>query len=476
MDQERGFNIVLVIVDQMRSDAIGKATPNLNGLMQTGLSFSNCYCASPLCSPSRNSLITGLFPGQHGVCGNMGDPIPEALRHDTYAKHLQASGYSTAYVGKHHYVDRYGLSVDLVDDDELISDYGYDFVWQVGDVAEERHNEDRFTKELSRLGMLDEWRHNVSASYVSEQSPELTTDGHIGDRACAHLQELCSRERPFLLTVGFVGPHGPHWSPKPWCDMFSADDVSTPFNTSARVGIGPSLYDSADLAAPQAPDDPETIAEFRRQRASALGQVAFIDKMVGDLVAVLHESSRFEDTLVVFISDHGNMMGDHGLAGKRFFYDSSARVPLILSGAGIQTDLRADFHVRKELVSGVDLYPTILSAARIADSRGRTKREGIDLLGLLSGRKRTRDVVYSELGTSIMVRNARWKLVFDPQQGGTIALFNMVSDASESENLAGNPDYADITAHLTERMLSRAILQTHYTHSKEHMNLQSVRV
>ena len=132
----------------MRSDALGRATPTLNALARRGVRFENCYCAATLCSPSRNSIVTGLFPGQHGVCGNMGEPIAADLRADTCPRHLQELGYHTAYVGKHHYIDRSGLAYDLVEDDPLLREYGYDHVWQVGDVADARSGADRFTRHL----------------------------------------------------------------------------------------------------------------------------------------------------------------------------------------------------------------------------------------------------------------------------------------------------------------------------------------
>ena len=177
----------------MRADALGRATPTLNALARRGLRFENCYCAATLCSPSRNSIITGLFPGQHGVCGNMGEPIVTELRADTYARHLQELGYHTAYVGKHHYIDRSGLEYDLVEDDRLLREYGYHHVWQVGDVVDARHGADRFTRHLADRGLLEEWRSKLGAEYVAGSDPADTTDGYIGESAVRYLQSYEGR-------------------------------------------------------------------------------------------------------------------------------------------------------------------------------------------------------------------------------------------------------------------------------------------
>ena len=176
-------HIIFILTDQMRADALGQATPNLNALAQSGVRFENNYCAAPLCSPSRNSIVCGKHPTGHGVCGNMGEVVSLEERADTYPHRLQSAGYHTAYIGKHHYVDRYGLGVDLVDDDPLIQSFGYDHVWQVGDVAEARHNADRFTRYLEQKGKLTEWRENVSEAYVAQSDLIDTTDGYIGNCA-----------------------------------------------------------------------------------------------------------------------------------------------------------------------------------------------------------------------------------------------------------------------------------------------------
>ena len=459
----------------MRADALGRATPTLNALARRGLRFENCYCAATLCSPSRNSIITGLFPGQHGVCGNMGEPIVTELRADTYARHLQELGYHTAYVGKHHYIDRSGLEYDLVEDDRLLREYGYHHVWQVGDVVDARHGADRFTRHLADRGLLEEWRSKLGAEYVAGSDPADTTDGYIGQSAVRYLQSY-EGDAPLFLTVGFVGPHGPYWTPEPYASLFAPEEVAEPVGIRGRVRSGSDLYAAQDLARKASLDDRATVDRFRRQRAASLGMVAFIDHQIDRLLQVLAERGWLEDTLVVFTSDHGNLLGDHGLEGKRFFHEPVSRVPLLMAGPGMSADRRVGVTVARELVSGVDLYPTFLDAAGAARPGGDRAREGISVLGLLRGQVAPRPEVFSELGTAMMVRDAHNKLVYDPEQGGVLELYDLRRDPWELHNLAGSADHRHVEAELVDRMLARMIRLTHYSHLKERINFQRVRV
>ena len=113
-------NIILILTDHFRPDAVGTSTPTLLSLAKKGIEFANAYCASPLCQHARASIITGKFPSQHGICGNQADPIHPDLRATTFMRNLQELGYYTALIGKHHFLDRFGLGMDVTADDEQI--------------------------------------------------------------------------------------------------------------------------------------------------------------------------------------------------------------------------------------------------------------------------------------------------------------------------------------------------------------------
>jgi len=230
-------NIILILTDHFRRDAVGPSTPNLQALAAEGTLFENAYCAAPLCQPARCSLITGMFPSQHGVCGNQSPPIPDALRDNTFMHRLRDAGYFTAMIGKHHYIDRYGLGVDLRDDNDEIGRYGFDHVFQVAD------------------------------------------------------------ERPFYLNLSFIGPHPPFWHP--------GELRHDPDGMPPPLGV---------------PDN----AADRRRRAHYMEKCSLIDRYIGRLVEALKKKGIYENTVIVFTSDHGENAGDFGIWDKRFFYEHIA--------------------------------------------------------------------------------------------------------------------------------------------------------
>jgi len=449
-------NILFVTTDHLRCDVAGmeSVAPNVNSLADRGVEFANSYCASPLCMPSRNCIVTGQFPSQHGVCGNMSDPLDADQRADTYMNHLQGAGYHTALVGKHHYIDCYNLEMDVVDEnDDEIASYGYDHVWQVLDDGENLHNDDRFTRHLEDLGELDRYRRLQGEGADCPYAPERVADGYIGEQSVAFLEEY-DRGEPFYLHASFVGPHPPyHWVPEEF-------DVFDPEDAPPVVGV----------------DDPEERQAVRETRAKYMGKVALIDHYVGELLDALENKGMLEDTLVVFTSDHGDMLGDDGIFDKRHFHEQSVGVPLVVAGAGIDPNEsdRLGGITRKELVNNVDLYPTFLDAAGVDEVHGNAERSGQSLLPVANGTaEHRRDAVFSELGTTMMVRDASHKLVFDPERGGVWKLFDIRSDPAERENIAGDPSAP--TRQLTERLCARLVRQTNYTHEKEQMRVQEVR-
>lgn len=448
-------NILFILTDHCRPDALGKATPNVNSLANRGVKFENCYSASPLCQPARASIVTGKPLTHHGVCGNMSEPISMEERQDTFMQHLKEEGYRTALIGKHHYYDRYNIGMDVTDDDEDIKGYGYDHVWQVVDVGESRHNEDRYTKKLSEKGKLQERRRELrknGAAYVSQLDKSESVDGYIGEKSVEYIKSY-SGNSPLFLNVGFVGPHPPYWVPREF-DVYSPEDMS----------------------APKGVNNPAEIERTKRIRAKYLGKVAFIDHYVGKLSDALEEKGMLENTLIVFTSDHGDNLGDYGIRDKRFFYEQSVKVPLVMAGPEIEINRRLGGTICKALVSNIDLYATFLDAAGCQNIHGKSQREGISLLEIANGSGNLRREVYSELGTSMMVRGANWKLVFDPEQDGVQYLFNLRRDSDELDNLAGVAGYRDIETKLIEKLLSRLIRMTHYTHDKEQRRVQRVRV
>ena len=453
-------NIVLIIADHFRPDFITPAyTPNLTALAADGVCFASAYCAAPLCQPSRNCIITGQFPSQHGVCGNQTPPIMAQLRDDTFMSRLQRGGYHTALVGKHHYIDRYGIGMDITDDDEELKSYGFDDVLQVCDDGENQHNDDRYTQYLASNGMLETFRSEYKTGTAAYRHPfeaDDTADGFIGRKGIDFVRNW-SGEGPFYLNIGFIGPHPPYWHP------------------------GELEFDPQEMTPPLGVPDS---ANTRERRAHFAQKCRLIDRYVGDLRTALAEKKLAENTVIIFTSDHGDCLGDFGIWDKRFFYEQSVGVPLIMAGPGVPRGERMNGpRVCRHLVSHVDLYPTITALAGAdegpppADSSPRLdRRAGMDLRAAFDATgPDLRRAVFAELGTAVMVRTAGWKLVYDAEQGGVSYLYNLRNDPHELHNLAGVAGYEAVSAELVETILSHRIGLTQFTHAKEEQRFQRVR-
>ena len=436
-------NIILILTDQLRRDGLGNHTPNLMRLAAEGVRFANAYCVAPLCQPARTSLITGLYPSFTGICGNQSEPIQPELRDDTFMRHLQRAGYYTALIGKHHYIDRYGIGMDVTEDDEEIRCYGFDHVFQVVDDGENEHNDDEYTRYLRSKGLLEAFREALrnesSACQPHPFEPDDTVDGFIGLHGVRFVEQY-TREQPFYLNLSFIGPHPPYWHPGYL--TISLQDVPAPIGAA---------------------DDPAV----RERRAHYLQRVALIDGYVGRLMEALSRRAMLDSTVIIFTSDHGDMLGDFGHWDKRFMYEPSIGVPLILWGVGIPHGERHNGpRVSKILASHLDLYPTVLRLAGIEPPRDR-RRPGRDLSSILRGDTAPHDAVYGELATTAMIRTGNWKLVFDPDQGGVQYLFNLAVDPKEQQNLAGVAGYEHVTMDLLAQLLGHRMRLSQFTHVKE---------
>lgn len=453
-------NIMLILTDQFRPDALQYVqTPHLCALAQRGVTFANAYCASPLCQPSRTSLVHGSYPTSHGVCGNMNTPLAEAEREDTYPRHLQRAGYTTALIGKHHHIDRWRAGVDIAEDDDAVQSFGYDHVLQVDD--DHLTNQDAYTRFLDARGKLEAFQEmTCSGKYdPTAFTVEEFDDGFIGEQAVAYIERY-AQDAPFYLHVGFLGPHPPYWVPEPYASQYHPEASPAP-----KVPVSATE------------PDPRTVARAQRARAQYFGRIALIDAYVGRIVSALAQRGILDNTLIIFTADHGDLIGDYDIFDKRYFYEQSVRVPLIIAGPGVELNPRLGARTCRELVSGVDLYPTCLHVAGMTagQENNRVRREGISLLDLANDRVAPRSAVFSELGTQMMVRDANWKFVYDAEGDGAQALFNLRRDPEELDNLAGVAGYEAVEARYTRMLLSRLIRLTHTTQEKERERLQRVR-
>jgi len=453
-------NIIFIMVDQMRPDhLIGPTTPNLSTLSEGGVRFIHNYTASPLCQPSRISIITGLYPSQTKIYGNQTGPLSDELRDNTFMNELQKAGYYTGFIGKHHYIDRYATGTNVIQADaDEIKKYGFNYVVQVADISEHipnsNHSEnvDDYIYYLREKGLEKTYFDNIRSGIRSGIHPlksEDTEDGFIGLTARDFIDNY-NKNVPFYLSVSFISPHPPYVVPEEF--------ISTkPEDTVAPLG---------------GIDNKAT----RLKRARYKDMVSQVDFYVGKIIKSLKEREFSDNTVIIFTADHGDNLGDYGIWDKRYFYEQSAGVPLFISGKGIPgKDIRIGNIQSKALVSSLDIYPTIMNLAGVDISD--RKLPGKNLLNIIKGNNEDlRSAVFSQLGTLVMIRTARWKMVFDPEEGGTYYLFNLINDPKELNNLAGVAGYESITADLTKKLLSFYIGLNQSTQMKEQLRLQKVRV
>ena len=505
-------NILVFVTDQQRADwlsCMGNSqlhTPNIDAIAARGTVFKRAYCNNPVCMPSRATLWTGLTPRGHGVRCNgidLADDIP------TLPQILRGNGYKTISVGKIH------LKCWQVGEDKLpgVRPDPARFpegeqIWREhratrlpdGYMGLERthfigfHGADVYGEYLDELAARHPaacaaftGRHSLKPSLrpmdnvYSSILPELYYNNWIADKSIEEL-DACGDGRPFFMWCSFPDPHFPFCPPQPYASMFDPRDMPPPIDGNADHAAQNELcrpeYYRANGRTPfdGGPTSltPEQLAETK---ALAWGMVKSIDDSVGRVMAHLEKRGRLEDTIVVFLSDHGELMGDHGLYCKGpYHYEGLIRVPLIIAAPGMPRAQESD-----ALVSLLDFMPTMLSLAGIEYPQGDVpdwrgpfagqdiyqdvpRLPGCDLTPVLTGEKRAvQDSVLVEDDEDIrqvMVRTLvteRYKLnVYAGKGYGE--LFDLARDPMETENLWDAPAAAAKKAELMEQLAAKIIL------------------
>ncbi|APH71479.1 choline-sulfatase [Aquibium oceanicum] len=439
-------NILIVMVDQLNGTLFpdGPAdflhAPNLKALAARSARFANNYTASPLCAPGRASFMSGQLPSRTRVYDNAGE-FPSAI--PTYAHHLRTAGYHTVLSGKMHFVgpdQLHGLEERLTTDI-----YPADFGW---------------TPDYRKPGeRIDWWYHNlgsVTGAGVAEISNQMEYDDEVCFHAGQKLYDFARgstdpNRRPWCLTVSFTHPHDPYVSRRKYWDLYEDCAALEP-----EVGFIPfeeqdphsrRLYVASDY--PAYDITPEMV---RRSRRGYFANISYLDDKVGELLDVLTRTRMLDDTLILFCSDHGDMLGERGLWFKMSFFEGSSRVPLMIAGKGIAPGLHTT------PVSNLDICPTLCELAGIDMGAIMPWTDGQSLVPMLAGQERSEPVVmeYAAEGSNaplVAIREGRWKFVhceIDPPQ-----LFDLVADPQERENLAADPAHAGMVAAFMEKVRAR---------------------
>ena len=431
-------NILFILVDQMTPFLTGPygqraaITPNIDRLARGGVVFDNAYCNAPLCVPSRMSMFSGRLPNAIESWDNASELKAET---PTMMHHLRRAGYHTAVSGKTHFIgpDQYhGFNERLT---PCIYPTHFQFMhpWSKGAYWIQGTS---IQVGLASLG-------------ASEVNGQLAFDElafhHATDKLRDHA--LTARDRPLFLNVSFTQPHDPYRAPKKYLDMYRNVEIPMPAPHDDIRKLSPTyewvrIVHGLDKETPS----PEKVREARR---CYLAMCTWLDDKLGQMLGELERLGMAQDTLVVFASDHGDMMGEKGQWFKRLYLEWSARIPLILSWAGkIPAGKRVDAPV-----SLVDLMPTFAEAA---GAQVGTRMDGRSLLPLIDGREdgRGREVIGDYCGEATiepirMVRRGRFKYIATNNHAPQ--LYDLAKDPGETVNAAGRSEYAAAEKELRAR-------------------------
>ncbi|MGH6943212.1 MAG: choline-sulfatase, partial [Geminicoccaceae bacterium] len=401
--------------------------PHVARLADEGVVFENAYCNSPLCAPSRCSMMAGRLPSRIGTYDNASE-FPASV--PTLAHGLRAQGYRTCLAGKMHFVgpDQLHGFEERLTTDIYPADFGWTPDW---DRPEER---------------IDWWYHNMASvkqAGIAEATNQLDFDDQTGFQARRFLADHArsGRERPFFLTVSFTHPHDPYAIRKAYWDRYAATPIDPP-------RVAPVPFERMDphsqrLVRVSALDEVLITADdVQRARRAYYGAISYVDDQVGELLRALETFGLMRDTVVIFTSDHGEMLGERGLWYKMCFFEWAVRVPLIFFAPGRFAARRVP-----ALVSLVDLLPTLRDLGKPpSGAAAAIEHDGASLVPALEGSAPTERTVQGEylaegaLAPIFMIRRGPWKYVWsepDPPM-----LFDLARDPDELDNLAAAPEHA----------------------------------
>lgn len=438
-------NIVMIQADQLAAAALGAygndvvKTPHMDALAAEGVVFERAYCNSPLCAPSRASMMTGMLPSEIGAYDNAAD-FPASV--PTFAHLLRATGYRTALIGRMHFIgpdqlhgfeqrlttDIYPATLDMVPD------------WTA--------------PSSERLA----WYHDTCSVFTAGATVATVQrdfDDEVTFRSLRHLNDLARHRgnEPFLLVASFIHPHDPYEPPVEHWERYADVEIDDPrLPAVAFENLDPHSQRLQRMSGfDRKMPDAEQVRHARRAYYAA---VSYVDDNVGRIVRRLDELGLRENTVIIVTSDHGDMLGERGLWYKMSPFEQSARVPLIVSAPDVFAPGRVG-----EPVSLVDLLPTLVDlgdGVRV-ETPGRSLVPLIEGVGgVVDGRGGEVFIEYLAEGVDrphITVVSHSLKFVHCP--GDPDQLFDVEADPDELINLVGDENYADEIARLRDLIASR---------------------
>jgi choline-sulfatase len=418
-------NILIFMVDQLNGTLFpdGPAdwlhAPNLKKLAARSTRFQNAYTASPLCAPARAAFMSGQLPSATGVYDNAAEftaSIP------TYAHHLRRAGYQTCLSGKMHFVgpdQMHGFEERLTTDI-----YPADFGW---------------TPDYRKPGeRIDWWYHNmgsVTGSGVAEISNQMEYDDEVAYNATRKVYDYSrgKDDRPWCMTVSFTHPHDPYVARKKYWDLYEDCEHLLPTVPAMKYEDHDThskrIFDANDWRSFDISED-----DIKRSRRAYFANISYLDDKIGEVMEAL-DATR-QEAIIMFVSDHGDMLGERGLWFKMSFFEGSARVPMMICAPDMEAGLITT------PVSNIDVCPTLCDLAGVDMSEVEPWTTGQSIKPMGQGVERTEPVAMeyaaeASYAPMVSLRYGKWKYnrcKLDPDQ-----LFDLEADPHELTNLADAP-------------------------------------
>jgi choline-sulfatase len=422
-------NFLILMADQLTARALPAygnktaQTPHIDALAAAGVVFESFYCNSPLCAPSRFSFLSGRQVSAIGAYDNAAE-FPAQV--PTFAHYLRRAGYQTVLSGKMHFC---GADQLHGFEERLTTDiYPADFGW---------------TPDWSRFEHRPSWYHSMDS--VTQAGPctrtnQIDFDDEVVYSASRKLFDMARAKdrRPFCMVASMTHPHDPYVIPQRYWDRFAGVEIDMPRVTMAAEELDPHSRRLRHISGLEL--QPVNEAQVRAARRAYYGAVAYVDDQVGLLLASLADAGFADDTIVLLLADHGDMLGERGLWYKMSFFEPACRIPLIVHAP-------ARFAARRVMQSAslVDILPTLCELAGGRPGSFVTPLDGNSLAAQLAGQTGRDEVIGEYLAEGaiaplIMIKRERYKFVHSPADPDQ--LYDLAEDPDERRNLVHSPRHA----------------------------------
>lgn len=442
---EGKLNVLFLICDDLNNDLACYGdpqvkSPNIDRLAQRGVLFERAYCQYSLCGPSRASFMTGLYPDQNLVRRNaiyIREHVPDV---QTVAQMFRNGGWFASRIGKifHYNVPKH------------IGTGGHDdpYSWNqtFNPLGRDVFDEDQiFSLRPGSFGGTMSW-------LAAEGTDEEQTDGIAASEAVKQLRQFAKTEQPFYLAVGLYRPHTPYVAPKKYFDMYPTDKITVPSVPEGYLDDLPEAARNSIRRKKDQIDLPDEVACKAIQAYHA--SITFADAQVGHVLDALDETGLAANTVVIFTSDHGYHMGEHGHWQKTTLFENAARVPLIMAGPGIPAASKGK--KTRALAEMVDFYPTL---AEWCGLKAPAYVSGVSQMPVLKNPATTsppRVGAFTQYADGYSLRTDRYRYTEWGEGGkGGNELYDHESDPAEMKNLSGNADQAMVIQKLSKQLRKR---------------------